>query len=85
MLILYAEFVVMAVMLIPSQYPIYSYINMVIFNTGSFLALASHLKSMFSDPVSTLKDLESNLDYLKVKWKMGSMLRREGALNVNEI
>jgi hypothetical protein len=52
MLILYAEFVVMAVMLIPSPYPIYSYFNMIIFNMGAFLAFASHLKSMFSDPVS---------------------------------
>jgi hypothetical protein len=49
-LILYAEYVVMFVMLIPSHYPIYSYINMFIFNTLSFLAFSSHLRTMFSDP-----------------------------------
>lgn len=51
-LILYAEFVVMTVILLPSPYPVYSYINMVIFNLLSFLATASHMRTMFSDPVS---------------------------------
>lgn len=49
-LIAYAEFVVMKVMLLPSPYPVYRFINMVLFNTGAFLAISSHLKSMFSDP-----------------------------------
>lgn len=49
-LILYAEFVVMKVMLLPSPYPLYRYINMFLFNCGTFLAISSHLKSMFSDP-----------------------------------
>lgn len=52
LLILYAEFVVMTVMLLPSPYPIYSFINMVIFQTLAFLAFASHLRTMFTDPVS---------------------------------
>lgn len=50
-LILYAEFVVMAVILWPSPYPVYSTINMIIYNTLSFLAFTSHLRTMFSDPV----------------------------------
>lgn len=46
------EFVVMAVILLPSQYPVYKAINTVIFNILSFLAISSHLRTMFSDPVS---------------------------------
>lgn len=49
-LIAYAEFVVMKVMLLPSPFPVYRYVNMIVFNTGIFLAVSSHLKSMFSDP-----------------------------------
>lgn len=53
LLILYAEFVVMAVIVLPSAhtYPVYSTINMIIFNMLSFLAFASHMRTMFSDPV----------------------------------
>lgn len=52
LLICYAEFVVMIVILYPlvEKYPIYTYVNMAIFNVGSFLAISSHLTSMFSDP-----------------------------------
>lgn len=55
LLILYAEFVVMMVMLLPgvSTYPVYSYINIFIFQSLAFLAFASHLRTMFTDPVST--------------------------------
>ncbi|RZF36243.1 hypothetical protein LSTR_LSTR013668 [Laodelphax striatellus] len=55
LLILYAEFVVMMVMLIPSPYPVYSYINILIFQTLAFLAFASHLRTMFTDPGSVPK------------------------------
>lgn len=51
LLILYAEFVVMVVMLIPSPYPVYSTINGVVFQSLAFLAFASHLRTMFTDPV----------------------------------
>lgn len=51
LLIAYAEFVVMKVILWPStKYPIYRIVNMIVFNFGIFLAVSSHLKSMFSDP-----------------------------------
>ncbi|CAK1554834.1 unnamed protein product [Leptosia nina] len=52
LLILYAEFVVMMVMLLPgvATYPLYSYINIIIFQTFAFLAFASHLRTMFTDP-----------------------------------
>ncbi|XP_037302300.1 palmitoyltransferase ZDHHC3 [Manduca sexta] len=54
LLILYAEFVVMMVMLLPSlsTYPFYSYVNIFIFQILAFLAFASHLRTMFTDPVS---------------------------------
>lgn len=52
LLILYAEFVVMTVILIPSPFLTYSIINMVIFQVCAFLAFASHLRTMFTDPVS---------------------------------
>lgn len=52
LLILYAEFVVMSVILIPSAYPIYSVINIIIFQFYAILAITSHLKTMFTDPVS---------------------------------
>lgn len=51
LLILYAEFVVMTVILIPSPYPVYSAINTIIFQTCAFMAFASHLRTMFTDPV----------------------------------
>lgn len=51
MLILYAEFVVMSVILIPSPYSFYSAVNMIIFQTCAFLAVTSHVKTMFTDPV----------------------------------
>lgn len=51
LLILYAEFVVMYVILIPSMYPLYSVVNIVVFQTCAFLAFASHLRTMFTDPV----------------------------------
>lgn len=49
MLILYAEFVVMAV-IFPSADSWMGTVNMIIFNIGCFLAVAAHLRTMFSDP-----------------------------------
>lgn len=50
MLIIYAEFVVMAVILIPTINSFYSSLNMAIFQSLAFLAFASHLRTMFTDP-----------------------------------
>lgn len=50
-LIIYAEFVVMAVILLPNINTLYSGLNMAIFQTLAFLAFASHLRTMFTDPV----------------------------------
>lgn len=51
-LVLYAEFVVLFVMLIPSRDYVYSVINGLVFNLLAFLALASHCRAMLTDPVS---------------------------------
>lgn len=50
-LVLYAEFVVNFVMLLPSKSFWYSLINGVAFNFLAVLALASHLRTMLTDPV----------------------------------
>ncbi|XP_078055643.1 palmitoyltransferase ZDHHC3-A isoform X1 [Mustelus asterias] len=50
MLIFYAEFVVIFVMLVPAKDLVYSIINGIIFNTLAFLALASHSRAMLTDP-----------------------------------
>ncbi|XP_061570785.1 palmitoyltransferase ZDHHC3-A-like isoform X2 [Cololabis saira] len=50
MLVLYAEFVVLFVMLLPSKNLTYSIVNGTLFNTLAFLALASHLRAMCTDP-----------------------------------
>ncbi|XP_006742178.1 palmitoyltransferase ZDHHC3 isoform X3 [Mirounga angustirostris] len=49
-LVLYAEFVVLFVMLIPSRDYVYSIVNGVVFNLLAFLALASHCRAMLTDP-----------------------------------
>lgn len=51
LLILYAEFVVTYVTLLPCPYPLFQFVNMVIFQMFAFLAMASHLRTMFTDPV----------------------------------
>lgn len=80
LLILYAEFVVMTVILIPSPYPVYSVINMIVFQICAFLAVTSHVKTMFTDPVSKYQNrdesfsasssFESNefISSLKITW-----------------
>uniref|UniRef100_A0A1B6E074 Palmitoyltransferase n=1 Tax=Clastoptera arizonana TaxID=38151 RepID=A0A1B6E074_9HEMI len=60
LLILYAEFVVMSVMLLPSPYLMFSYVNIIIFHTLAFLAFASHLRTMFTDPGSVPKGNATN-------------------------
>ncbi|KAG5306345.1 ZDHC3 Palmitoyltransferase, partial [Pseudoatta argentina] len=50
LLIIYAEFVVMAVILIPTINTLYSSLNMAIFQSLAFLAFTSHLRTMFTDP-----------------------------------
>ncbi|MBN3305530.1 ZDHC3 Palmitoyltransferase, partial [Amia calva] len=50
MLVFYAEFVVLFVMLLPSKSIAYSLVNGALFNSLAFLALASHFRAMLTDP-----------------------------------
>ncbi|XP_062386242.1 palmitoyltransferase ZDHHC3 isoform X1 [Sardina pilchardus] len=50
MLVLFAEFVVLFVMLMPARSLLYSLVNGALFNTLAFLALASHFRAMCTDP-----------------------------------
>ncbi|XP_023694812.1 palmitoyltransferase ZDHHC3-A isoform X1 [Paramormyrops kingsleyae] len=50
MLVFYAEFVVIFVMLLPSKSLTYSLVNGGLFNGLAFLALASHFRAMCTDP-----------------------------------
>lgn len=50
LLILYADFVVMVVILLPGPYPIYSVVNAIIFQILAALAIASHVRTMLTDP-----------------------------------
>ncbi|KAG7225469.1 hypothetical protein INR49_027464 [Caranx melampygus] len=52
LLVFYAEFVVVFVMLLPAKNVAYSLFNGVLFNGLAFLALASHARAMCTDPVS---------------------------------
>lgn len=61
MLILYAEYVVMFIMLMPSNSVGYKWGNAVLFNFLAFMAVASHSRAMFSDPVSIHMCAHKNL------------------------
>lgn len=54
-LVLYAEFVVNFVMLLPAKNFWYTLLNGAFFNSLAVLALASHLRTMLTDPVRTGK------------------------------
>lgn len=56
-LVLYAEFVVLFVMLVPSRDYAYSIINGIVFNLLAFLALASHCRAMLTDPGQCPKEM----------------------------
>nr|CAD7260771.1 unnamed protein product [Timema shepardi] len=81
LLILYAEFVVMVVMLLPCPYPVYSAVNMIIFQTFASLAFASHLRAMFTDPVrsSTKRKCDERND------PANGIPRRTGDIQVPEM
>lgn len=60
-LVMYAEFVVNFVMLLPSKNFWYTLINGVAFNFLAVLALASHLRTMLTDPVRFTTSLSLSL------------------------
>ena len=50
MLVLYAEFVVMFVIILPAPYTVTNFLNTIIFHVLAFMALASHAAAMLTDP-----------------------------------
>lgn len=54
LLVTYAEFVVVTVVVGTANYPIYTTFNLLLFNVFAVLALSSHTRAMFTDPVSVL-------------------------------
>lgn len=52
LLILYAEYVIIFVMLIPAPSTLHSLINAIIFQFLATMAFSSHVKTMLTDPVS---------------------------------
>lgn len=64
-LVLYAEFVVNFVMLLPAKNFWYSLLNGATFNSLAVLALASHMRTMLTDPVRRVITLTSNAEHRK--------------------
>lgn len=57
LLVLYADIVIFIVVYGTTSKPYYSSFNSFLFNALAFLALTSHSKAMFTDPVSTLVNI----------------------------
>uniref|UniRef100_A0A8C9WJL1 Palmitoyltransferase n=1 Tax=Scleropages formosus TaxID=113540 RepID=A0A8C9WJL1_SCLFO len=77
LLVFYAEFVVVFVMLLPSKSLAYSLVNGALFNGLAFLALASHFRAMCTDPVSL--SLEQSGDHSpEVRFEPGSLKSKCG-------
>jgi len=70
LLIAYAEFVVMIVILLPSDDTVHSIINTIIFHFFTALAIAAHLRTMLSDPV-----MLAFCQYLICSWTKPCTLR----------
>ena len=67
LLILYAEYVVMFIMLIPSPNPAYGLANAILFQFLALMAVASHSKAMLSDPVSYFAFVKRNKNRIDTK------------------
>ncbi|XP_006512318.1 palmitoyltransferase ZDHHC3 isoform X7 [Mus musculus] len=73
-LVLYAEFVVLFVMLVPSRDYAYSIINGIVFNLLAFLALASHCRAMLTDPLTVQYRLShQDASVGKTVWGSGAL------------
>ena len=54
LLITYAEIVMVLVMCGTATHPTYTCLNLIMFNVFAFLAVVSHARAMFTDPVSLI-------------------------------
>ncbi|XP_064640191.1 palmitoyltransferase ZDHHC3-like [Lineus longissimus] len=75
-LVLFAEFVVTFVMLIPTHYlhPVYSSVNAVIFQFFTVMAVMSHLKAMFSDPGAVPRGNATRENIMRMGFKEGQVV-----------
>ncbi|XP_077982812.1 palmitoyltransferase ZDHHC3-like [Glandiceps talaboti] len=74
LLLLYGVFVINYVVLLPAYSPVYSSINMVIFNTLIFLGGASHAKCMMSDPGAVPLGNATNDNIASLGLKVGQVV-----------
>jgi len=74
LLIAYAEFVVVIVILLPSKNEIHSIINGTIFHFFTFLAISSHLKAMLSDPGAVPKGNATKESISRMGFKDGQVI-----------
>lgn len=73
-LLLYAEYVVMVVMLWPQLFTPYSFFNAIVYNFFAFLALSSHLRAMLTDPGAVPKGNATRDNIMKMGLKDGEVV-----------
>ncbi|KAK7115485.1 hypothetical protein V1264_001342 [Littorina saxatilis] len=74
MLLLYAEYVVMIVMLLPQFFSPYNFFNAIVYNFFSFMALSSHLRAMLTDPGAVPKGNATRDNILKMGLRDGEVV-----------
>ncbi|CAH1779830.1 unnamed protein product [Owenia fusiformis] len=74
LLVFYAIYVVIFVMLIPYPYPVYSTINGMIFLFGCFLAISSHARCMLSDPGAVPRGNATKENIMKLGLQEGQVV-----------
>lgn len=74
LLISYAEYVVMFIILLPEQSNAYRISNVILFQVLTFLAIVSHLKTMFTDPGSVPKGNATNETIQKMGLREGQII-----------
>ncbi|XP_060589459.1 palmitoyltransferase ZDHHC3-like isoform X1 [Ruditapes philippinarum] len=74
MLVLYAEYVVMFIMLIPNVNTGYKWGNAILFNFLAFMAVASHSRAMLADPGAVPKGNATKENIMKLGLKEGEVV-----------
>ncbi|XP_048254948.1 palmitoyltransferase ZDHHC3-like isoform X2 [Haliotis cracherodii] len=74
LLILYAEYVVMFVMLLPGHNAFYSLVHGILYNMLASLAIGSHLRTMFTDPGAVPKGNATRENILRLGLKEGEVV-----------
>ena len=74
LLMLYAEFVVVRVILMPYFGSMYTAVNMVLFQTFAILAFTSHLKAMLTDPGAVPRGNATKENIQRMGFKEGEVI-----------